>query len=269
MADDPNTDNHGEETFVSTLPEDLRDEPSLANIGSLEDLAKGYVHAQRLVGKEKIPLPTSDDDEDAWNEIYTRLGRPEDAAKYELGELPTADEAGWSIPDDYLENFRTAAHKAGLTSRQATAMMEVNKDFLSNEMAESDAAWNRAVDEAETTLRKEFGKTYDHKLALANRALTQLGSEELIGRLQNLGLANDPDMVRMMVKIGESIGEDQLPQGQTSGFGLTPAQAQAEIGKLKTDPNFMKAYTDRYAPGHDEAVQKMQELYEQQYPDNA
>ena len=41
-----------EPSFVSSLPEDLQNEPSLQNIQDVNQLAKGYVSAQRMVGAD-------------------------------------------------------------------------------------------------------------------------------------------------------------------------------------------------------------------------
>jgi hypothetical protein len=43
--------------FLDSLPEDLRMEPSLRNFTDPASLAKSYVHAQRMIGADKIPLP--------------------------------------------------------------------------------------------------------------------------------------------------------------------------------------------------------------------
>jgi hypothetical protein len=42
------------------LPEDIRAEPSLANVRDLPGLAKSYVNAQRMIGRDKIVLPKDD-----------------------------------------------------------------------------------------------------------------------------------------------------------------------------------------------------------------
>jgi len=43
-------------------------------------------------------------------------------------------------------------------------------------------------------------------------------------------------------------------------------QAQQEIRDLKLDQSFQKAWMDPQAPGHQAAVEKLQALYEEAYP---
>ena len=44
-------------SFLDTLPEDLRGEPSLRNFTDVGALAKSYTHAQRMIGGDKIGKP--------------------------------------------------------------------------------------------------------------------------------------------------------------------------------------------------------------------
>ena len=45
--------------FLSTIPEELREHPSLSPIKDVENLARSYVNAQKLIGADKIPLPVN------------------------------------------------------------------------------------------------------------------------------------------------------------------------------------------------------------------
>ena len=43
--------------WKASLSDEIRADKSLENIKDIESLAKSYVHAQKLVGAEKIPVP--------------------------------------------------------------------------------------------------------------------------------------------------------------------------------------------------------------------
>ena len=47
--------------WKTSLTEDIRADKSLAPIKDINSLAKSYIHAQKLVGVEKIPLPNKSD----------------------------------------------------------------------------------------------------------------------------------------------------------------------------------------------------------------
>ena len=66
-----------EQSFVDTLPEDVRAEPSLKNFQDAGQLAKSYVHAQRMVGADKISVPTKHATDEDWNQVFSKLGVPD------------------------------------------------------------------------------------------------------------------------------------------------------------------------------------------------
>jgi hypothetical protein len=75
----------------TSLPEELKSEKSLSSITDIAGLAKSYVHAQKLIGADKIPVPNKHATEDDWNAVYEKLGRPKSAEDYKL-----------NVPDNIL-----------------------------------------------------------------------------------------------------------------------------------------------------------------------
>ena len=43
--------------WKQSIPEDIRADKSLESIKDVGSLAKSYIHAQKLVGSDKIPIP--------------------------------------------------------------------------------------------------------------------------------------------------------------------------------------------------------------------
>ena len=68
----------------SAIPEDIREHKSLSTIKDVGGLAKGFVHAQSMIGADKIAIPGKFATEDDWNPVWDKLGRPESAEAYEL-----------------------------------------------------------------------------------------------------------------------------------------------------------------------------------------
>ena len=56
LSGDTNTPTQNTD-WKASLSDEIRNEKSLENISDIESLAKGYVHAQKLVGADKIPVP--------------------------------------------------------------------------------------------------------------------------------------------------------------------------------------------------------------------
>ena len=62
------------QSFVSTLPEELQNEPSLKNFSDAGQLAKSFIHAQRMVGQDKMAAPNNNFTDEDWKETFTKLG---------------------------------------------------------------------------------------------------------------------------------------------------------------------------------------------------
>ena len=92
MSGDTNTPTQNTD-WKANLSDELKADKSLENIKDIESLAKGYVHAQKLVGADKIPVPNKFATEKDWDAVYEKLGRP----KY-------SDEYKFNLPEDQNVN---------------------------------------------------------------------------------------------------------------------------------------------------------------------
>ena len=81
--------------FKTLIPEAYKEEKSLQNFSNMDDFVKSYLHSQRLVGADKIPVPNKLATEDDWNTVYERLGRPEnpEGYSYDLPQESKIDDA--------------------------------------------------------------------------------------------------------------------------------------------------------------------------------
>ena len=104
------------ENWRSMIPEEIRDHKSLATIQDVGSLAKGFVHAQSMIGADKIALPGKSSTADDWNAVYSKLGRPEDPSGYQINYTPPE---GVQPDDGVVQWFMGVAHEAGLNNTQA------------------------------------------------------------------------------------------------------------------------------------------------------
>src|SRR5207245_11223293 len=89
-------------------------EKSLETVKDVPSLVKGFVEAQKMIGGS-IRLPNDkmkpEEAEKAWGDIYAKLGRPENADKYDTKVLP---EAAQLIPEADSKAFKSVEFKGGL-----------------------------------------------------------------------------------------------------------------------------------------------------------
>ena len=242
--------------FLDSLPEDLRGEPSLRNFTDPAALAKSYVHAQRMIGADKIPLPGKSATDEDWANVWARLGRPEAPDKYELQfENPV-------FSDQELEGFRKSAFEAGLNNRQVERMAKFLEETVTGaNMSRSEMA-EKAVYEAEQELRQEFGQAFEQRMGLAYKAANQLlGDASMLDEVElsdGRKLGDHPQVVRMFAKLAEQIGEDQL-LGESSELIMTPQEATQRITEMTRRDS---PYWDKLHPEHDTYVDEVLRLRE-------
>ena len=242
--------------FQSLIPESYKEEKSLQNFSNMDDFVKSYLHSQKLVGADKIPVPNKLATDEDWNAVYERLGRPEtpDGYKYELPKETKLEEKT-------LKAFSEEAHKLGLLPKQAQGIINYYNSIA--EQSEQNALVNEeaAKAEAEVELRKEYGPAYDLKIAQArNLATNTFGADFLRNTKLADGsvLGNHPQVVRAFADLASKISEDGIVQGEATSV-MTVKEIDSEIESL-TQPG--SAYWDKTHVNHRKAVGEVQRLYE-------
>lgn len=259
----------GAPDWRASLAPEIRDDPSLKNIADVPSLAKGYVHAQRLVGQERIPAPRADWKDADWAAHWNRLGRPEAPNGYKKPENLKLED-GLKLDDAKLGRAFERFHQMGLSARQAEQMVEFYAGVL-NEGVVADRDRQKAeLDTATAALRQKFGDKFDAKLDLARSVIQKFGGEgadAFIQYLESKGLANDPRMVEFMASVGDAMMEDHARDGTSrSLFVRDGTQALAEIESLSLDAEFQKALSTRQHAGHRAALEKWERLHRIAYP---
>ena len=258
------------------LDPSIRDHPSLANFKTPADVAKSYVNAQHLIGKEKIPIPSKDADpmqeggNQEYNTIYDRLGRPSDPKAYELPVVEGSPE----ITKETADEFRALSHKIGLLPHQVKALYLWNQEGAKGQVIAHQEGIQKSLVESEATMRKEMGTAFDANITGAKNLITKFGGQEVMQALDESGLGNNPHIIRMMVKISQQFNEDgNIQLGDTQPNILTPDEANAEIDKIKSDKSGAywntvndkgkKPFTD---VEHKAMVEKVSGLYQMANP---
>ena len=227
-----------------------------------EDALKSYANLERLIGGDKIALPSSDAPPEAWDAVYAKLGRPERAEDYAL--VKPEGFAGYS--DELAAGFKQAAHSAGLSDRQAKALHDFYVSQAANRAAEEAERADAASEELTGELRAKWGPQFDAKVALARRAARAFAPGEALDALESSLEA--PALLSLFARIGEAMGEDRLIGDGGALMALGPESARAEIAKIEgqmIDPR--SPLMDRSHPEHDTLVARRSALYRVAFPE--
>ena len=251
-------------SFRESLPEDLRNNPSLKNFNDIGGLAKSYVHAQRMIGADKIALPNQNSTDEDWTTVYNKLGRPQESTGYEI-----------TVPDFFEEQgFKNAIHGAGLNQNQAQKISEYMNAQQTAAVEQMQQTQDQARLDLETNLKKQFGKDYENRVQRVQATAKYLfGTKGEAGHADNIfsniiladgrRLGDHPDIFDMFLDLSDHISEDQL-EGVTSESAMTPEDAQEEINSITADPK--GPYWNNKHPLHESTAQKVKELYEYVHP---
>lgn len=246
----------------ATLPPEIKDSPALKDFKDIPSLAKSYVHAQSMLGVEKLPKPQPGWKDEQWADFYKNLGRPETHDKYTF--KPEGMPEGVTVDEARLGEAKKALHTAGLTDKQATSVLKYYLDITGKGVTEAKTAHETAIATATAELKQEFGDKFDHKINVAKSVVQKFGSPELKGKIEEIG--NDPHFIRLFASIGEAMLDDTA---SGSGPGLIvadPSKAMSEINQLKLDADFQTALLTKHHIGHKAAVERWSMLHEKAYP---
>ena len=245
----------------TSLPEDLREHPSLRKYSSIDQLAKGYVHAESMIGRDKVPLPKDENDKEALDRVYTALGRPESPDKYQVERPQNLP------PDQYDEDgekfLRKFAHENGWNQRQ---FQNAYKAYLERAMQQQ-STWQQSQvadrQEGERSLRREWGQAYDGEIQKAQIVAKDYLSDAAIQKLERAGLGNDPDIIKSLAKIGKDVvGETRL-RSASQFRAQTPDQLKTRIDEHRSQ--YGAALMDEMHPEHKLRTREQREMFRQLY----
>jgi len=236
--------------WKESLPEELRNDPTLQNLKDVESLAKTVVHQQKMIGS-RIPIPKTDEEK---SELYGKLGRPDESAKYEV-----------TIPDTHKEHFQEAAvnefknvaHKIGLNNEQVNALVDYQVAQINYQAENQQSALAVQKDEAENALKQEWGFEYDKNVRAAQRALQVYGDDDII-ELMNTEAGNHPAVIKLFARLGQEVTEEMSKNTQNNRLAVSPLDAKQEIEKVMSDPKH--PYFDAGHTEHSAAVEQMRQF---------
>lgn len=263
-------------SFIEQIPEAIRNEAAFRDIKDVGALATSYLNAQKLIGvpPDQVIRLAGPDDSAAWDAIWAKLGRPEAPDKYQLAD-PQDLPDGLVFDPTVKTGLAALAHELGLNQKQAAALYEKTIAGRVEAFKAALGAEENGLREAEATLKNDFGAAYEQKIAGINATIDRLDAELKLGGALEAAIAQMPAGSRVALakafdRIAGLYGEHPVTgSGGPSGMGgaLTPAAAQQQINAMWADPQTARTLRDQHAPGHAEAVAKMQKFYQDAYPE--
>lgn len=215
----------------------------------IPSMVNSYSNLQKVMGiKGSSPdrvlvLPKDGDPPEAWNDVFTKLGRPAKAEEY-----------GLPVPDGQPKEFATKAaewfHELGISKGAAVKLAErfnaYGLEMTTAQQAQITEAHNKQI----TDLKTEWGANYDSNTLVVDKAAQAFGmnTEQLAALKQAMGPGA---AMKFLHNIGSKLGaEGRFVEGDGGHNDpvMSPAQAQAEISRLMKDKSFVQQWNSTSDP---------------------
>lgn len=170
-----------DQDWRASLPEDLRNDPTLSKYGSLDDFARGHLETKRAASAKAVPLPG---DSEESRRAFADALRPESADAYDFGNIPEG------VDNAMVDGFREWAFETGLPPYLAKDALE----FYTGAMGKQIEAANAESQQQVEAFKAEYGGGYDEKLGQVRQMI-----ESFSGTPLEIG---EDDLNRLDMKIG-------------------------------------------------------------------
>ena len=208
------------------------------DVNTLAKLARDNQKALRESGRVKVPGEGASAEDMA--NFRKAIGVPDDVKGYEVpvptgsyGEpLKGADGKPVELNSALLDRLANKAFEAGVPKAAYDALVQ---DFVQAQLEELSQSDAKAQQDAQAKVA-EWGREAPAKQQDVNRGLAALGlsREEALSLRAALGAGRAMDIFQ---KLGSGLAEDVMMSGSGGAqrFGMSPAEAQATVDKMKSD----------------------------------
>ena len=244
-------------TWKDSISEEYRKDPNIEKFTEIDALAKSYINATKMIGQDKLAVPTNNSTEEAWNEVYDKLGRPESAEKYSLD----AKSKVVSLDENAVKQFAETSHKLGLNNKQAQGLLEFYKQNMEGTAQQAKIDTETAQAQAEQELRSEWGREFDTKVKQASSLAKANMKPEILDMTLSNGtrLGDHPEIIKGFAKIAGMMAEDKIVSTESESV-QSNQNIQDEIDSIVNDK--ASPYWNKGHPNHDKQVQQVYTLRE-------
>lgn len=151
-------------------------------------------------------------DAEGWGNVWSKLGRPESAEGYEL-PVPEGDSG------EFAGAASSKMFELGVSKKQAQGIAEWYNTQQALAIEQVHQQREQQATENIAAIRKEWGNNFDSNVAVANKAISAYLAPEAIQALKESGLGSNPHFVKAFHKIGQSLSEAKVINGEPSQSG--------------------------------------------------
>ncbi len=155
----------------------------------------------------------------------------EQAAKQPEAQLPDKYELkmpeGMELDSAMLEQATPLFKELKLTGEQAQKLSDLYANKVATGRKEQLDAWNGILDGWRESAKSDpeiGGAKFGENVGTAKAALDKFGTPELKKALDDYGMGNHPEMIRLLARVGKALSEDRLVDGKSGAGSPDPAK---------------------------------------------
>lgn len=220
-------------------------------------LVRAHREAERFIGAPpaEIVRLAKPEDEVGTNSMWTKLGRPETAEKYDFAGVKHSD--GSDLKPDEATALKNLAFSNNLTQSQAVGLVSSRVKEVDGSTSEAAAVNTAKLAEQQQALKTNWGTNFEANKFLASSTAQKLGvTPEQVATLE--GVIGYDKVMEMFRTIGTKIGEAPFLMNQNPNVPgiMSQDQAASRVTELKND----RVWVDKYMNGDAAATREMSAL---------
>ncbi|OBU04833.1 peptidase [Morganella psychrotolerans] len=139
---------------------------------------------------------------------------------------------GQELDAEAVKAFEPIAKELNLSNDQAQKLVDVYGSKIMPKLVEQQAAqWQQQIEQWAEQVKADKALGSDESIGSAQKAMDKFGTPELKTYLNDTGLGNHPELVRIFANIGKAMSEDGLVTGNSGGGQSAAAVLFGPTGK--------------------------------------
>jgi hypothetical protein len=264
--------------WKGSLPEGMQNQEFLQGFSNdsdgLTEFTTRSLEDQQYIRRKGHPEPNWGEPEQV-SKFYGEMGRPESAAGYDVSKVEVPKGLEGRVDEKFTNALMNMAWEEGVTQRQMPGLYQKFLQITEAVDEGTEQARLHKRDEAEATLRKDWGLAFDGNVNIAKQAMaSSLGvdkvPQDILDRPTTDGgtWGSDPTMIRMWHSIGSRMSEGSLGGPKQGGVGpLTPSDAGDKMKRFELENRAV--ILDAQHPEHQWAIDQRAALRRAMHPEGS
>ena len=233
-----------------SVGEDILKEPMFSSVKDMNDVVKGYYHAQKMVGSDRVVVPNKNSTQEQWKDYYVKAGLPAGIEDYKAELPPSLDN------QDFNKSLIAKAYEMNIRPDQLSSVVSEMEKYNDQLVSDYEASQKQGLVDTSEALKKEWGGDFQRNLVKVQKTIEHFGGKEMLESVLGSPLADDGIFLRLINNISSKLNrEDTFSQDVVQTFGMGSGDAKSKINDMYA--NTSGPYYDSNSPKHAEAIADM------------